>query len=263
VGGHPVTIYAVNGKEPIYAWIPSLDTAGNGTTTLSDLVSNRPGTLTNMDAATDWVSDTDAGGVRALDFDGSNDSVATPGNLTIGNAVSLSFWIKTPAAVTTTKIVFELTPNYNGVAGFIVTLEAGSAMAFGHSGFSGTNVYSVGNITFPGHGSWQHIVFNFERKSAGIGDLSAFVNGAAVSVTSAFVAGVVSGNYAIARLFMMSRNTNAFHTAGRLDDVRMFSAPSVLADAQYLYAGGFGRGITKSGSIIPILRQHYAAMGAR
>jgi hypothetical protein len=256
-----VTIYAVNGKEPIYAWIPSLDTAGNGTTTLSDLVSNRPGTLTNMDAATDWVADTDAGGVRAVDFDGSNDSVATAGNLTIGNAVSLSFWIKTPAAVTTTKIVFELTPNYNNAAGFIVTLEAGSLMAFGHRG--APDGYTVGTIAFPGHGGWHHIVLNLERKSAGIGDLSAFVNGASVSVTPAVVDNLISGNYAIARFFMMSRNTNSFHTAGRLDDIRMFSVASVLADVQYLYKNGNGRGRLPGGGIIPILRQHYAAQGAR
>ena len=47
-----MTIYAVNGKEPVAAWIPSLDTAGNGTTTLTDLVGSNNGTLTNMDAAT-------------------------------------------------------------------------------------------------------------------------------------------------------------------------------------------------------------------
>jgi hypothetical protein len=81
-------MYGVNGKEPIAAWIPSLDTAGNGTTTLTDLVGSNDGTLTNMDAATDWVVD-DA--KTALDFDGVNDFVqsafvATP-------PVSMSAWV--------------------------------------------------------------------------------------------------------------------------------------------------------------------------
>ena len=40
-------------------WCPSLDDAGNGTTTLTDLSGNgNHGTLTNMDPATDWVADT-------------------------------------------------------------------------------------------------------------------------------------------------------------------------------------------------------------
>ena len=40
-------------------WCPSLDDTGNGTVTLNDLSgSGDDGTLTNMDAATDWVSDT-------------------------------------------------------------------------------------------------------------------------------------------------------------------------------------------------------------
>ena len=66
---------AVNGKMPVSAWVPSRDTAGNGTTTLSDLVGTNNGTLSGMDPATDWVSDTASGGVRALDFDEINDRV--------------------------------------------------------------------------------------------------------------------------------------------------------------------------------------------
>jgi hypothetical protein len=62
-------------------YCPSLDTSGNGTSTLNNLnafgvaVGTSNGTLINMDAATDWIADTGNGGVRALDFDGSNDLV--------------------------------------------------------------------------------------------------------------------------------------------------------------------------------------------
>jgi hypothetical protein len=57
-------------------WCPSLDTSGNGTTTLTELTTfGGSGTLTGMDAATDWVTDTAEGGTRALDFDGTNDEV--------------------------------------------------------------------------------------------------------------------------------------------------------------------------------------------
>lgn len=74
-------------------WCPSLDDSGNGTTTLSDLSGNgRNGTLTNMDAATDWVSDTTSGGIRALDFDGTNDFVSCP-SVNVA-AISVSCWVR-------------------------------------------------------------------------------------------------------------------------------------------------------------------------
>ena len=85
-------------------WCPSLDTAGNGTTTLTDLSGNgNDGTLTNMDAATDWVADTDNGGVRALDFDGINDRIAAFSDGAVnrvieGSTWTVSFWSK-PSAV--------------------------------------------------------------------------------------------------------------------------------------------------------------------
>lgn len=73
-------------------WCPSLDAAGNGTTTLTELTTfGGNGTLTGMDAATDWVSDTAKGGTRALDFDGSNDEVLlSPPFFTM--PFSVSFW---------------------------------------------------------------------------------------------------------------------------------------------------------------------------
>jgi hypothetical protein len=58
----------------VAALCPSEDGDNDGTTTVKDfaLVSNA--TLTNMDAATDWVTDD---GKRALDFDGTNDHAIT------------------------------------------------------------------------------------------------------------------------------------------------------------------------------------------
>lgn len=70
------------------AWMPSLGVTGE---TLRDVSGNgNHGTLTNMDAATDWVA-TSKG--LALDFDGSND-YATIGNvLNISGGISISSWV--------------------------------------------------------------------------------------------------------------------------------------------------------------------------
>jgi len=62
------------GDEVVF-WSPTHDTAGNGTSTLSALVGSITGALTNMDAPTDWVSDTGMSGARRIDMDGSNDHI--------------------------------------------------------------------------------------------------------------------------------------------------------------------------------------------
>jgi hypothetical protein len=74
----------------IAALCPSKDTSGDGTTTLTDFTEVSDGTLTNMDAASDWVTDD---GKRALDFDGSNDYVIT-GATPVGGAKYLAFAVK-------------------------------------------------------------------------------------------------------------------------------------------------------------------------
>jgi hypothetical protein len=259
-----VTIYAVNGKEPIYAWIPSLDTAGNGTTTLSDLVSNRPGTLTNMDAATDWVADTDAGGVRALDFDGVNDFVGTAGNLTIGTICAVSFWMKVPD-FSTTAIILELSDNYNTTSGFLIRTGGNQVVfTYTHTPSIDTTFYVGGTIPGQSVNVWNHYVFVMERGTPSMANLRAFVNGAAATVTQNILTATANtASFSVQPLRMMARFGAAFPRSGRLDDMRMFGQDLVLADAQYLYKNGDGRGRLPGGGIIPILRQYYAAQVAR
>ena len=258
-----MTIYAVNGKEPIYAWIPSLDTAGNGTTTLSDLVSNRPGTLTNMDAATDWVADTDAGGVRALDFDGVNDFVGTAGSLTIGTICGISFWMKVPD-FSTAAIILELGNDYNPINGFLIRTGSNSVF-FTYSAPAQTNFYVGGTIPGQSVNVWNHYVFVMERGTPSMANLRAFVNGAAATVTQNILTATANtGSFDVQPLRMMARFGATLPRSGRLDDIRMFGQDLVLADAQYLYKNGDGRGrLPGSSGIVPILRQHYAAQGAR
>ena len=90
----------VNGKSPVAAWVPSLDTAGAGTTTLTDLQSGSyPLTLANMTAANCWVTDTDLGGARALKFSGSNAafSRAATTAFQFGATCTVTAWIKATA----------------------------------------------------------------------------------------------------------------------------------------------------------------------
>lgn len=221
-----MSIYAVNGKEPIAAWIPSRDTAGNGTTTLTDLVGSNNGTLTNMDASTDWVADTQAGGVRALDFDGSNDRVdcGTIAGQAFNNtaAFSVSCWF-----------FARSTSGESGLVTRINSSDQGWAL----------NI-SSGNVRFPMYNNgpqyaisintWYHVV----GVSNG-GTRSLYVNGALrasstggniVASSVATVLGRYYGNFA------------GFVLNGRLDDVRIFQVVLDLSDVEYLYNSGSGRG---------------------
>ena len=78
-------------------WCPSLDDAGNGTSTIYDLSGNGNDlTLTNMDPLTDWVADTGSGGVRAIDFNGFNQHATTGVNVPIlvSTRTTISCWVK-------------------------------------------------------------------------------------------------------------------------------------------------------------------------
>ncbi|EMI22438.1 LamG domain protein jellyroll fold domain protein [Rhodopirellula maiorica SM1] len=80
-------------------WLcPSLDNAGNGTTTITDLSGNgNDGTLTNATPATAWKADTEHGGVRAIDLDGTNDYVATTLNAVPVSSHSFAIWVYKPS----------------------------------------------------------------------------------------------------------------------------------------------------------------------
>lgn len=80
----PIAASPVNWGHPLnrglYMWFLGLPAHGRtGGVVWRDLCANTPGTLTNMDPATDWVAGTRLSGtekLRAIDFDGTNDRVS-------------------------------------------------------------------------------------------------------------------------------------------------------------------------------------------
>ena len=241
-----MSIYAVNGKEPVAAWIPSLDTAGNGTTTLTDLVGSADGTLTNMDAATDWVADTDAGGVRALDFDGSNDYVNFGQVLTDLHAADFTFsaWCNS-AGSSTNKTIFS-TSNA-GSGWFIRRNDSSAADSLGLTVYHSatTAQYTSGNAAFT-LGVWHHIavVWGATSKTAKL-----YIDGAETESYAESIAGVGSPVTDAGKDKELARlNTTGQRYDGFIDDVRIFAETLDSADVAYLYNSGTGRGITASES---------------
>lgn len=223
-----MAIYAVNGKEPVAAWIPSLDTAGNGTTTLTDLVGSNNGTLTNMDAATDWVADTDSGGVRALDFDGTDDYVNTgfTPSTAIGtlNSWAISIWIKQTSAKNNARII----ANSVTTRWYLSTSTTVVFWGWGSTFSTSTNL----TLSF---GNWQHVVVTYNSTT---GNILCFLAGSLVATN------VYSGDGAFASNTTQIGNIleSPIPFNGSIDDVRVFSTALDADDASYLYNSGNGRG---------------------
>jgi hypothetical protein len=241
-----VSIYAVNGKTPVAAWIPSRDTAGNGTTTLTDLVGSNNGTLTNMDAATDWVADTGAGGVRALDFDGVNDNVSIPDSL-----------VHKPEIVSVSCWAFAR----NTSAGLIVFkgntrdtfFEAYAISSFGSQFYAVvSNSSGVQTIVAPTRtlNTWHHLILVFARPT-----LSMFYNGSLFgSATHDYPIDYNTTPLTIGKTTRVSASVFPFN--GRIDDIRIFNTALTADDAAYLYNNGNGRG--RINSITPRRRRDQA-----
>lgn len=220
-----MSIYAVNGKEPTAAWIESLDPEAVTSSKATDLIGTNHGTLTNMDLTEDPDTarrpDTDAGGSRALLFDGSNDTVSMGAANVIGTTFSVSFWFLLTDFSNTFPVFFT----FKSSAGVGFEVFASNV-----SGYQGVNFGSV--ATFPSRrstsvstGVWTHYLLTYDSTS-----YTAFLNGVPQSVTTnlglAGFANVTrfSGNAAAGTLLK-----------GRLDDVRLFDGVILDADdADYL-----------------------------
>ena len=243
-----MSIYAVNEKEPIAAWIPSLDTAGNGTTVLTDLVGTTGnGTLTNMDAATDWVADTDAGGVRALDFDGANDKILFGAGAVVSTSVAFSFscWVKSTNLTTNLYPKVATFQSAQGTTPFEITLSAQTGyqgVAIGSDGVSwGRFLNGVSWVNI----AWQHIVVTYSGASGTTaGSFRIYVNGAVVTPSSAGAFSALTNGTCLGAA-VAGGGSNLL--LGRLDDLRFWSA-TVLdsSDVSYLYNSGAGRGRVSS-----------------
>lgn len=245
----PVFNPAVNGKSPVITWCPSRDTVGNGTTTLYDLAGTNNGTLTSMDAATDWVADTGSGGVRRLDFDGINDRViaASASLQFIQNSFvySISFWIK----VLNTSGRYSLTGNAAGTSdkGFCVLFENGAGVGtkairvFVNYGSAGNNSQAFRSsdnaITDT---NWHHVVIT----SSAAATRQIYVDGASLTVTGETQTAVAATGVSTRAVAIGVCNHSALFlpSFSSQDDFRVWNATLDSSDVAFLYNSGAGRG---------------------
>lgn len=242
----PAFTGSVNGKSPAACWCPSRDTAGNGTTTLTDFAGSNNGTLTNFaltGSTSNWIADTTAGGVRALNFDGTND-VVLPSIVSAINgasAISISMWMKRNASSAfcgfyqvqgagfgTGRTQLALWSDGN----MYISLEASGTNAFGSFATNDTNWHHavmVFNGALSGNSNRAKVFFDGTQKTLSFsGTIPALTNS--------------SNNYecGIGPAFFGSR----LHGASRVDDIRVFAQSLDSSDIAALYASGSGRGVS-------------------
>lgn len=97
-------MYVVGSEVALYS--PSLDDDGNGTGTLTDLVGSNDGVITGAT----WPTDTDNGGVRALEFSSDYVTVPNSGDFAFGTD---PFWFSVWFKLTTTSTQMILDKGYN------------------------------------------------------------------------------------------------------------------------------------------------------
>jgi hypothetical protein len=225
-------------------WCPSLQSPGS--TRLHDLRGGNWGTLTSMDPATDWVVN---GGKGALDFDGSNDYVASIGSLASFSFVQntmrfgFSFWMK--LAATGTRYTIAGSTNVSTERGFFLIFENGAgvgtrairlAVFRGVSGSVVSDFRSADNAI--NDTDWHHVAIT----AAGNGNSGrVFVDGRQLSTTvPTNLNSLATGNST--RTLTIGSQTNGFTLpfGGQLDDFRLFRSPLSGGDARQLWQLGRG-----------------------
>jgi hypothetical protein len=214
---------SVNGKSPVAAWIESRDPEPTTSMVITDLVGTNDGTMTRMDPSTDRVANTEAGGTRAIDFDGVNDTViASP--IVLGTTLTVSVWLKRSAVVNNDGDV----PVGSHIGHYAINFLGTGGWAY----FDGTNFCNFATgITFVGN--WRHLVV---RRNAG--SLEYIVDGVVIRTFT----GLVGGSLNVDLLGAYSR-TGLYPYRGLSDDVRIFDQYLDDTDVSDLWAGGAGRGV--------------------
>jgi len=201
----------------VAALCPSQDTTGDGTTTLTDFATVSNGTLTNMDAATDWVTDDSK---RCLDFDGTNDHVITDCT-PVGGAKRLAFAIKFRRLATTGNGVFA------GIANAISGSVNNRFIVYHYSdgnlycNFDGTNVgYFAFALTDV---AWHSLVIHYDGSQTGNANrLKMWLDGVAKTLTFMGTIPAQLTTITAGRLLLgVVSDSSALYGRSRIDDVRV------------------------------------------
>lgn len=201
--------------DEIAWWCPSLDDSGNGTTTLNDFIGSNHGTLTNMaltGTTSNWVADTDSGGVRAIAVDGTNDRIQVSRQSSL--PLALSIWFK-PRSHKTWHTLYSNDESLTGPRLLWVLVQT-SGSSYTLSYYTGSYVNSS-VITVP-TATWSHFGINISAAGA----VEFYFNGASIGTNT----GGIGGTAGLAAGIMGSSGLGplGFNAAGMFDDFRIYGS---------------------------------------
>ena len=204
-------------------YCPSLDVAGNGTSTLTDFAGSNNGALQAMESG-DWVADTTAGGVRCLEFGGTDEYVTGfPGSLFASRSqLSVTFWFKRSASPTasSSRVLLGPSPFSNGALG----IQIWSDSFFYVSPVNATNYASFGQSDT----NWHNIAVVYDGTATGNSNrLKIYLDGTSQSL--AFVGTIAASTGASTGRWDIGRGDSTIGQ-GRVDDIRLFQR--VLTQAE-------------------------------
>jgi hypothetical protein len=202
-------------------YCPSLDSTGNGTTTVTDLVETGAvnGALTDMDAATDWPADTGNGGVRALDFDGSNDRITFASPISPSGSRSISMWVRFNNPTNRQGLIG--TRSTSGNQGFVFLLNATNTLRYFHTGGGDLSA----TATFVAN-TWYQLGVTFAGNTVRL-----YRNGVQIATSTSFAndtASVFNGVLGAEDQWL----SGPF--AGRIDDARIYNRELTNAEMAHL-----------------------------
>jgi hypothetical protein len=221
------------------AWCPSLGPSGY--TLLDRSGRGRHGTLTNMDAASDWVI---APGGWALDFDGVNDNVPTgiEGTKFIppGQPFSVSLWVYLSGAQPSSAggyLISDFTSAGYDCSFSIRVLTDNRIDAFTNA--QAHDLIRGGSITTD---EWFHVAY--VSRSAANKEL--FVDGVSVGTSTVSVTRATAGNLTFGQPGDFTAAN--FRLNGRLADLGVWNRALASPEVGALYRagqGGLGRLLTQ------------------
>ncbi len=201
--------------EPLAHW--NFDD-GSGTSAQDVSENGNTGTLTNMDASTDWVPGKYG---KALDFDGSDDWVDV-GNIGDPNEGTISLWVNID--------------NINSGSQYLLDGRSTGNWWFLQDYTSGSCTDSNGNICFNSlveipsteltSGNWHHVVVTL-----GTSESKIYLDGKLINTGSAFDPSFASVRFA-------TRYTNASYFSGKIDEVKIYDQALTPAQVAWDYNKG-------------------------
>ena len=175
---------------------------------------------------------------QGLSFDGSNDYVSAPVNLSGTNIASLSFWMKWNAYANDDDLAFEYTTNFTGVNAFIIDPNDSTPSRFSIIMSATGGYYNGGYITRPSAGVWHHYGVILNRTTGTANGVTIYVDGVAQSMTQTYSSDFSSSNFDNSSLYFMSRGGSSLFGAGSLDDVRIYNRALSATEITQLYNSG-------------------------